>query len=102
MAVEIIEAIRQAETQAAQAVQSAQEESNHILEKAKVDAASLKRDMTQQARDKAAQAMQEGEERCRQMLKEAEAQEAADGQALERIVEQRRGKAVEAVLSELL
>ena len=102
MAAEIIEAIRQAETQAAEAKQAAEQEARQILQNAQEYSAFLKEQKTREARARVDQAMAEAEEQCRRMLQDAKAQEDAEIQTLKQTAASRRPQAVEAVLSQLL
>ena len=101
MAKEIIDAIRQAETEAVKTVAAAEREAEEIVQQAQEKAAEVKKEMTKQAREKAAEEAAAREE-CGRMLEDAGKQEKEEGIRLEAAMADKRRQAVEAVLAELM
>lgn len=102
MAREIIDAIRQAETEAAAWSASAAKEAERILKEAEEQAAALKKEMTKKALDEAEAVREAAEQECAVMLSEAEKQEKEEGIRLEALLTDKRREAVKAVLAELV
>ena len=72
MAREVIDAIRQAELEAAERSAAAEKKAEEILKKAQEDAAAMKKEMTRKAREDTVKAEEEAREACRGMMAEAE------------------------------
>ena len=102
MAKEIIDAIRQAETEAVKTVAAAEREAEEIVQQAQEKAAEVKKEMTKQASEKAAEEEAAAREECGRMLEDAGKQEKEEGIRLEAAMADKRRQAVEAVLAELM
>lgn len=102
LAKEIIDAIREAETKAARTVENAGQEAQRILQEARREAQKLKKDMISKAQKEADEARMNAQEACQGMMEEACDREHKDGEQLRDGLEERRSRAVETVLGELM